>query len=289
MVYAHYIAAGHYNAGGTTPYYVWLFISADRNTADNLFRILYDKQGTTLTVPPGPSYGAVKFTPQNVKRLSPRFWSVDVGEGNPEAISALGAAGAFTTGIGDKSDVFAPISGKVLCYWMGAYASGMSRILPELERDEEDFDVLSGYSFFVRRRGYPTSYWYCDGSMIYLSDTKRSRFTVAITDAGGKPWTPKPKERVPLIHSDHVAILWSNTKGKLLRVGLDDQDNGLIVSKGDDQTFTFRDFSNRFYLQDRDVLQDQKGPTVQGVCWSDRLSFQDSFEVCYGSHADEYL
>ncbi|RAK74617.1 uncharacterized protein BO72DRAFT_450501 [Aspergillus fijiensis CBS 313.89] len=289
MVFSHYIAASPYSAGDSVPYWVWLFISADRNTADNCFRILQENLGRTLKVPRGPTYGDRHFTPQAITRASPRFWTVQIGENNLEAFSGLGAAVALTSDTGETDSVFHPIKGKMLCYWMGAYSNGMSRVLPELGHGDREFDTLSGYSFFVRRRGYTTSYWYCDGSMIYLSDTKRSRFTITITDAAGTPWTPKAKERVPLIYSDHVAISWSTAKGKSLRVGLDDQDDGLIVTGGDQQIFTFRDFSGRFYLRDRDVLHEQTHTTVQGVCWSDRVAFEDSFEVCYGSHADEYL
>ncbi|KAL4876603.1 hypothetical protein BJY04DRAFT_231504 [Aspergillus karnatakaensis] len=283
MVYVHYIAGSHFNNGGNISYWVWYLISADRNTTETLFRILQDNRGRTLSVPGGNTWGDKVFTPLGIKRMSPNFWAVETRETNLEVFTGLGAAiGSSDTSAGETDPVFNPVKGKMLMFWMGQYADIRTRIPRELSNGGDDFDLLSGSSFFVRRVGYTNSYWYCNGVSVYLSDTKRSRFRVTVIDQAGRPRDVSAQNPVPFIGSDQVVIMWSTDNGDWRRIGLDDHGDGLIVNDTQLQAFTFCDFVGRFFLQDRDLIQDTGTVTVQGLNWSRWPASHETFELCYG-------
>ncbi|KAL4901988.1 hypothetical protein BDW74DRAFT_187003 [Aspergillus multicolor] len=274
MVYMHYIASRPANSGTNAPHFVWIVLSPDRNTADTLFRILQDNVGKSLNV---PSVGitTTTLTPIGIDRLAPKLWVLEIKE-SPENIASLGMAICPHVSH-DVDPVFDPVSGKMFLYSMGNYPDMGAKLLPAAS--DFDHDYLSGYSYFIRRRGYPSTYWYCCGNLICLSTTKRSRFIITISDekGGGDPGWKRP-----MINADHVSIEWIEKDGRK-KLGLEDE--WLSVKSKRAKSFHFSDFQGRFYLGNEGTL-DNPDParletTLDVVCWSDQV-FQDSFELCYG-------
>ncbi|PYH76846.1 hypothetical protein BO82DRAFT_358713 [Aspergillus uvarum CBS 121591] len=286
MVYVHYIAADPIANDRAYPYFTWIFISADRNTAETCFRILQENKGRSLTVPMGPSQTVQTLTPKGIYRMSPKFWVLQIAE-NSDCISNLAGAASLNPvpGTGQKDPAFAPLAGRMLCYWMGPYAALGNKPLAQLF-DGHEYDRLSGYSFFIRQCGYPNTYWYCDGERIYLSTTRRSRFTVSIADRNTDT-VRDASSNTPLIESDHITISWSD-RGNRKRIGLDDN-YGLIPNADDYKVFSYLDFAGRFSLTDTAIPDPghDGSTTVQALCWLGRRSSQEAFELCYGFYPED--
>ncbi|KAL4875109.1 hypothetical protein BJY04DRAFT_232884 [Aspergillus karnatakaensis] len=276
MVYMHYLASRPVNSATNSPHFVFIVISPDRNTADTLYRILQSNQGRPLSVPTVSS-GATTLTPQGIERLSPKLWVLQVKE-SPENVGSLGTAICPHTSH-DADPAFDPVAGKMFLYSMGTYPDLGAKLLPGA--CDVDHDYISGYSFFVRRRGYPNTYWYCCGNLICLSTTKRSRFVISIAD--GSP-AEQASSHTPMVHQDRVVIEWVDRDTRK-RVGVVDND-WLAVKTTKATEFSFSDFQDRFYLGNEGTLDNpdpsRLGTTLDVVCWSSRELFQDSFELCYG-------
>ncbi|KAL5334002.1 hypothetical protein BJX70DRAFT_403032 [Aspergillus crustosus] len=277
MVYMHYLASKPVNSGTNSPHFVFIVISPDRNTADTLFRILQSNKGRALSVPTVTG-GATTLTPQGIDRLSPKLWVLQVEE-SPENVGSLGTAICPHTSH-DVDPAFDPVSGKMFLYSMGAYPDLGAKLLPGT--GDVDHDYLSGYSFFVRRQGYPNTYWYCCGNLICLSTTKRSRFIFSIADE--RRAEEHAASKTPMLHQDRVIIEWVDRDARKT-VGLIDNDWLAVESTGT-QDFRFGDLRDRFYLGNEGTLDDSDpsrlGTTLDVVCWSTQHLFQDSFELCYG-------
>ncbi|KAL4863354.1 hypothetical protein BDV12DRAFT_29614 [Aspergillus spectabilis] len=277
MVYMHYIASRPVNSGTNSPHFVYIVISPDRNTADTLFRILQGNRGRALSVPT-LNAGATTLTPRCIDRLSSKLWVLQVEE-SAENVGSLGTAICPHTSH-DVDPAFDPVSGKMFLYSMGTYPDLGAKLLPAA--CDIDHDYLSGYSFFIRRQGYPNTYWYCCGNLICLSTTKRSRFLVTIVDGDGDEGHPSSK--TPMVDQDRVVIEWVDRDTRKT-VGLSDND-WLAVKTTNSKSFRFSDFQDRFYLGNEGTL-DHPYPsrletTLDVVCWSSRQLFQDSFELCCG-------
>ncbi|KAL4767907.1 hypothetical protein BDW60DRAFT_226102 [Aspergillus nidulans var. acristatus] len=275
MVYMHYIASRPANSGTNAPHFVWVVLSPDRNTADTLFRILQDNIGKSLNVP-SVGIATTTLTPVDIERLAPKLWVLQIKE-SPENVAFLGTAICPHTAH-DVDPAFDSVSGKMFLYSMGNYPDLGAKLLPAAS--DFDHDYISGHSYFIRRRGYPSTYWYCCGNLICLSTTKRSRFIVRIADeheAGER----LPKR--PMVNEDQVSIEWIEKVGRK-RVGVD-ANEWLTVKAETPKSFRFSDFQGRFYLGNEGTLDNpdsaRVGTTLDVVCWSSEV-FQDSFELCYG-------
>ncbi|KAL6230675.1 hypothetical protein BDW75DRAFT_234201 [Aspergillus navahoensis] len=275
MVYMHYIASRPANSGTNAPHFVWVVLSPDRNTADTLFRILQDNIGKSLKVP-SVGIAATTLTPVDIERLAPKLWVLQIKE-SPENVAFLGTAICPHTAH-DVDPAFDRVSGKMFLYAMGNYPDLGAKLLPAAS--DFDHDYISGYSYFVRRRGYPSTYWYCCGNLICLSTTKRSRFIVTIADEQGGGDNSSKR---PMINRDHVYIEWIERDSRK-QVGVDINE-WLTVKAKSPMTFQFSDFEGRFYLGNEGTLDNpdaaRLGTTLDTVCWSSEV-FQDSFELCYG-------
>lgn len=277
MVYMHYIASRPVNSATNSPHFVWVAISPDRNTADTLFRILQENKGKALSVP-SLTFDHTSLTPVDIERLSPKLWVLQIKE-SPENVAALGTAVCPHTSH-DVDPAFDPVTGKMFLYSMGNYPDLGAKLLPAT--GDMNHDYISGYSFFIRRRGYPSTYWYCCGNLICLSTTKRSRFIVSIADRRNDQWNSSPK--TPMIDRDEVSIQWIERDG-CREVGVDENE-WLTVKAKHPKAFRFSDLEGRFYLGNEGTLDNpapsRAATTLDVVCWSSPPVFQDSFELCYG-------
>ncbi|KAL3476710.1 hypothetical protein BJX99DRAFT_138500 [Aspergillus californicus] len=277
MVYTHYIASKPSTTGASCPYFVWVVISPNRNTADTLFRILQDNRDTSLRVPGGHNKG-VTITPQSIERLSPKLWVVQIKEDHENMASLATAISPHTRD--DVDTALKPVAGKMFLHRMESGLSSGAVPLPEV--CDFDHDYISGYSFFVRRRGYPNTYWYCCGNLICLSTTKRSRFIVAIAEDSNRKHVSGTK--TPMLDRDQVTIEWIDMHGSK-QVGLDVND-WLTVKAKNPKTFRYSDFDGRFHMGNEGTFDhpdpSRLGTTLDVVCWSAPQVFQDSFELCYG-------
>ncbi|KAL2815250.1 hypothetical protein BDW59DRAFT_16410 [Aspergillus cavernicola] len=268
MVYIHYIASNP-SSPAPQPLSTWVAISPNRNTADTLFRILQDNQGRTLKVPTARK-GEATLTPQGIERLSPKLWVLHTKE-SLDNMACLSAP-AFH----EVDAVFSPVAGKLFLYRMEDSQSLASVPLPQI--CDIDHDYISGGSFFIRRCGYPNTFWYCCGNLICLSTTKRSRFVITIADENAN------KDKTPMIDRDQVTIQWIDQDASKL-VGVDTNE-WLTVKAKDSKIFRFSDFQGRFHLGNEGT-EHNPGPAslttnLDVVCWSSPHVFHDSFELCYG-------
>ncbi|KAL2807950.1 hypothetical protein BJX63DRAFT_55904 [Aspergillus granulosus] len=274
MVYMHYIASKPAESGSGVSHATWIAISPDRNTADTLFRILQDCQGKPLQLPGAGSGGAI-MTPVGVERLSPQLWVLQAEEGAQLIASLSDALAPHAHGMGPGSldSALSSVAGKIFIYPLEQHLNPGAALQP----CENEHDYLSGHSFFIRRCGYPNTFWYCCGNLICLSTTKRSRFCVSIAQRTSSTNTP-------LVDQDEVAIEWVDCHERK-RVVVENND-WLTVKANGSRTFRFSDFQRRFYLGNEGTGDNpdplRLGATLDAVCWSSKHAFQDSFELCYG-------
>jgi len=267
MVYMHYIASKPAESRGGASHSTWIAISPDRNTADSLFRILQDSQGKPLKLP-GASSGGTTMTPT----LSPQLWVLQADEG-AQLIALLSDALAPNSSSGDLDSALSSVAGKIFIYPLEQNLNPGAALQP----CENEHDYLSGHSFFIRRSGYPNTYWYCCGNLICLSTTKRSRFCVSIAQGTSSTNTP-------LVDQDEVIVEWVDCHERK-RVVVESND-WLAVKANGSRTFQFSDFRRRFYLGNEGTGDNpdpfRLGTTLDVVCWSSKPAFLDSFDLCYG-------
>jgi hypothetical protein len=233
----------------------WLVISADRNTADTFFRILLENKQIRL--------GLTEWKVINIhelKRESSRLWTINCDD------RAIGAT--LHSALSGKNDsdntadgtVLNDLIGKIKIHWMGNRAGLQWKIIAQQTSVNVDNDWLSGYCFFIRRRGYPNSYWYRDeNGGILLSDDKRTRFVVTITSEVLSP-------KVPLIASDGIRISIIDPSGELTPISL---------QKGGAET------SEPICCRFGDLLTSFAVDNNRKIVFSD-LGCGDSFELCDG-------
>jgi hypothetical protein len=203
MVYMHYIAAKPADPGNYSSQSTWIALSPDRNTADTLFRILQDSVGKEMKLP-GALSGGTTMTPTGVERLSPKLWVLQAKEG-AQLLAALSDALAPQSS-GDLDSVLASVTGKIFLHPLQNVNPGAA-----LQPCDDEHDYISGHSFFIRRCGYPNTYWYCCGNLVCLSTTKRSRFCVSIAQGTRSTDTP-------LVDQDEVVVEWVDSHGKGFQV-----------------------------------------------------------------------
>ncbi|KAJ0423347.1 hypothetical protein BJY00DRAFT_310472 [Aspergillus carlsbadensis] len=270
MVYMHYIAAKPADPNNDASQATWIALSPDRNTADTLFRILQDSEGKELKLP-GASSGGTTMSPVGVERLSPKLWVLQAREG-AQLLAALSDALAPQS-TGDQDSILASVTGKIFLYPLQQNLNPGAALQP----CDNEHDYISGHSFFIRRCGYPNTYWYCCGNLVCLSSTKRSRFCMSIAQGTRSTDTP-------LVDQDEVVVEWVDNHERK-RVVVESND-WLTVAAHGSRTFRFSDFSRRFYLGNEGTGDNpdpsRLGTTLDVVCWSPKHAFQDSFELCYG-------
>ncbi|KAG2135088.1 hypothetical protein DEU56DRAFT_397251 [Suillus clintonianus] len=200
MVYYAYIKQS------TTDWsYRYLAAFSSRAVADEWWRVL-----STST-----KYG------NTMKRITPQFFTHDVGKANAASSTAAG-------------DVAADFMNKVIFTLLYDKGDHIWSVMPT-----SDFtDHVSGNSFFIRSKACPDEYWYCplrDGDhSVYTSRTERTRFRVHIID--GTPGTI-------MIGSDLIAITLTTVD---LSVRSDPHSGGLFVSKSSEPGLKFSDFLHGF-------------------------------------------
>lgn len=262
MVYYTYVYYESNSDGKYGEYYNWLLISPDRNTANTLYRILLDKK----------SYKRVDGKDilfKNISRISSQIWSYDTADG--EEFHYLGRALSGRPDVASKNPDYASVLGKVRVYWLGYYDARGWKVIPEL--DPFDSDQLSGYSFFVRRRGSPAVNWFFeqeDGTIRPTEGLWRTRFIITVKKSADD-------EKIPIIDDDEVKIevvenSWSE---KRRRVGIK-EDGALAVDVGE-KWFKFSDFRSNFLT---------KSGTPRTVAWSKNPGRAESYELYDGVKVD---
>ncbi|GIJ98858.1 hypothetical protein Aspvir_000979 [Aspergillus viridinutans] len=232
----------------------WIVTSTDRNTADTLFRILLENKQIKL--------GSAKTKVINIyelNRQSSRLWTINCDDGDVGATLHFALSGKNDPGNTAEGTVLKDLIGKIKIYWMGGRAGLQWRVIAQQTAVNVDDDWLSGYSFFIRRRGYPNSYWYQDQNGTWLSDHKRTRFVVTIIEARVMSAT------IPLIASDKIVISTLGPGGELQPIRIHKSGSGTV------QTFLFGDLLTSFNVDnnDRKIVFSEPG---RG----------DSFELCEG-------
>ncbi|EQK97703.1 hypothetical protein G6O67_006781 [Ophiocordyceps sinensis] len=234
--------------------YNWLVVSPDRNTTDTFFRLLLENRELKLG-----SKKSTTVTIHEIKRESSRFWTIDSSDRDVGATLHFALSGKNDSSNTAENTVLNDLVGKIKIYWMGGRASQQWKIIGQQATVDVDNDWLSGYSFFIRRRGFPNSYWHMDKG-ICLSDSKRTRFVVSIR----KPTTMAPK--IPLIASDQITISTIGPGGELEPL------KAPRSGAGTETRFQFGDFLTRFSVDQAD------GRTIVYT----EAGRGDSFELCEG-------
>ncbi|KJZ69770.1 hypothetical protein HIM_10829 [Hirsutella minnesotensis 3608] len=235
--------------------YNWLVVSPDRNTTDTFFRILLENKELKLG---NQKTNIVKI--HEIKRESSRFWTIDSSDGDVGATLHFALSGKNNSSNTAKDTVLHDLIGRIKLYWMGGRVSYQWKIIGQQAAIDVDNDWLSGYSFFIRRRGYPNSYWHFVDGRVRLSDTKRTRFVISIRE----PKTTAPK--IPLIASDHITISTIGPHGELEPV------KAPRSGAGTETRFRFSDFLTRFSVDHADSERVVYLEAGRG----------DSFELCEG-------
>jgi hypothetical protein len=238
--------------------YNWLVISPDRNTTDTFFRILLENQQIKLGNPQSKVINIYQLN-----RESSRFWTINCDDGDVGATLHFALSGKNASANTAEGTVLNDLIGKIKIYWMGGRITYQWRVIAQQTAVNKDDDWLSGYSFFIRRRGYPNSYWYHDQTGTWLSDHRRTRFVVTIT--GAKVMSPK----IPLIASDKIVISTIGPGGELRPIRIQKSGSETVQTK-----FSFGDFLTSFNVyvdnnDDRKIVISEPGSG-------------DSFELCEG-------
>ncbi|GIJ88515.1 hypothetical protein Asppvi_007439 [Aspergillus pseudoviridinutans] len=254
MAYYSYLALKR-PGDGNDDNYNWLVISPDRNSTDTFFRILLENQQLKL--------GSQKNKVINIhelKRESSRFWTINCDDGDVGATLHFALSGKNESGNTAEGTVLNDLVGKIKVYWMGGRTGLQWRVIAQQTAVNVDDDWLSGYSFFIRRRGYPNSYWYQnDKNTTILSDNKRTRYVVTIT--GTRVMSPK----IPLIASDRIVISIIGPGGELQPIRIRKSGSGTTQNK-----FLFSDFLTSFNVDNNEIVISEPGTG-------------DSFELCEGT------
>jgi hypothetical protein len=214
----------------------------------------------------------------NIKELnreSSRVWTYDCDDEElPYRISIL-LAGTHPD-FYSKVPAFRDLLGKIKCVQMHLFPGTTNigwKIPPELHMDSDD-DCLSGYSFYVRRCGFPDVYWYNNGGIISLSQHKRSRFIVTVHTKLRSP-------RIPIIARDKVKVQWVDVDST--RRSLDISNGFLALGVGKTKLFHFSDFLQRFSIIYNDSSESSNPYMDSKIAWSSESgNNNDGFELCEG-------
>jgi hypothetical protein len=234
----------------------WLVTSTDRNTADTFFRVLLENKELKLGT---KKDRVIKI--HELTRQSSRLWSIDCDDGDVGATLHFALSGKNDASNTAEDTVLHDLVGKIKIYWMGGRAGLQWRVIAQQTAVNVDDDWLSGYSFFIRRRGYPNSYWYHDANGTWLSNDKRTRLVVSITGA------QVMAAKIPLIASDKIVISTIGPGGELQPIKI--RKSG---SWTEERTFSFGDFLTSFSVDDGDKKRIVISEPGRG----------DSFELCEG-------
>jgi hypothetical protein len=219
----------------------YLVISADRNTADTLFRVLDENRSLVID-----SSNVVNI--KELNRESSQIWTYDCDDNElPYRVNRI-VSGSYPLEH-NQAPSLRDLVGKVKIVQMsvtntvGKDPTGW-KMLPELHLGVDD-DRLSGYSFYVRRRGSPDAFWYNDGGVISLSQHKRSRFIVTVQTRHRVP-------KIPIIAKDKVEVQWVDVDSTR---ALDVSKGFLALSLGETEVLYFSDFLQRFSIVYSDSAQ----------------------------------
>ncbi|KAG2099302.1 uncharacterized protein F5147DRAFT_712661 [Suillus discolor] len=143
----------------TNTTYRYVITFASREVADEWWRAVSTSTVTSFVT--------------SVQRVNAQFYTHNVSVAN--------AANSLTT-----TGVATEFLGKVFFTLLNDLAGRGSSIIPRLEHFA---DHISGKSFFIRSKVAPYDYWYyppsCNATKaVYVSRTRRTRFTVSRTDSG---------------------------------------------------------------------------------------------------------
>jgi hypothetical protein len=247
----------------------YLVISADRNTADTLFRVLDENRSVVID-----SSNVVNI--KELNRESSQIWTYDCDDNElPYRLNRI-VSGNYPLDH-NKEPSLRDLVGKVKIIQMsvtntvGKDLTGW-KMLPELHLGI-DHDCLSGYSFYVRRRGSPDAFWCNDGGVISLSQHKRSRFIVTVQTRHQAP-------KIPIIAKDKVEVQWVGVDSTR---ALDVSKGFLALSLGETEVLYFSDFLQRFSIVFSDSAQPGDPYADSKISWSSESGKDnDSFELCDG-------
>jgi hypothetical protein len=251
-------------------WYNYLVISPDRNTADTLFRALDEHR--SLAVDPATTLNLKEFN-----RESSQIWTYDCDENQLPYQVYRFVSGAWPWPEEySKQAALSDFVGKVTIIQMSMNSRGGDlsgwKLLPELHLGVDN-DCLSGYSFYVRRCGFPDVYWYNDGGVISLSQHKRSRFIVTVQTRHRAP-------KIPIIAKDKVEVEWVDVDSTR---ALDVSKGFLVLSLGETEVLYFSDFLQRFSIVYSDSAQPGDPYADSKISWSSESGKNnDSFELCEG-------
>lgn len=284
MVYYTYVT---YQSTGDIwmgEYFNWVMVTPDRNTANAYFRALQETQTVTQSDVNGNLGAKLNFT--SLDRHGSQFWTYDSASGENFHLAARALCG--NPKMKQVNPDFASVFGKIRVYWIGAYADGRFRTFyPQNDGigGADDGDVLSGYSFFVRRRGM-NDYWYLASSgHVIVDGSRRSRFIVTVLHKSEQTKYPK----MPITDDDEVRIEVLE-RGIRIPVGLKSGNELVAGTNLSHQKFTFRDLKSRFSLSPGTIQHiDGDKERVSTVTWTETesLGSADSFEVVDGTDFDQ--
>ncbi|KAJ5152114.1 hypothetical protein N7492_010409 [Penicillium capsulatum] len=279
MVYYTYVTYQSTSDVHMGEYFNWVMVTPDQNTANTYFRALQETQTVTQSDVNGTLGAKLTFT--SVDRHGPQFWSYDSSSGENFHLAARALCG--NPKMKQVNPDFASVFGKIRVYWIGAYADGRFRTFFPQDggAGADDGDVLSGHSFFVKRRGM-NDWWYLASSgNVIVDSSRRSRFIFTVLRKFGHTKYPK----MPITDDDEVRV--EVVEGGIrIPVGLK-SDNELVAGTNcTHQKFTFGDLKSRFSLMPGILrhLNDEKREEVNFVTWTktESLGGADSFEVVEG-------
>lgn len=277
MVYYTYVT--YHSAKDTSlgEYFNWVMVTPDRNTANTYFRLLQANQTVTHSDVNGTPGAKLQFT--SVDRFGSQYWAYDSDSGENFHIAAQALSGNPKQK--EVNPDFKSVFGKIRAYWIGPYADGRFRtFFPQDDGDgaADGGDLLSGYSFFVKRRGI-NDYWYLTAGHVILDSTRRSRFIVTVLLKSNQ----KRYSKMPIKDDDEVKIEVLQD-GLRIPIGVNGS-NQLVAGTGlDHQKFTFRDLKTRFSLSPGTIQHSSGKEDVSIVTWTktDSLGSGDSFELVDG-------
>ncbi|RLL93218.1 hypothetical protein CFD26_100876 [Aspergillus turcosus] len=248
----------------------YLVISPDRNTADTFFRVLDENRSLVVE-------GTRKVNIKELNRESSQIWTYDCDDNGLPYQLNLTVSGNCPEAYYEVP-AWRDLLGKIKILpmsWITAVGHNPTgwKMLPELHLGVDN-DCLSGYSFYVRRRGFPDAHWYNDDGVISLSRHKRSRFIVTVQ-------TELQSPKIPIIARDRVKIEWVGVNST--RISLDVSKGFLALTLGEAKPFRFSDFLQRFSIVYNN-LSDPGYPYANSkITWcSASGNNNDSFELCEG-------
>ncbi|KAB8229000.1 uncharacterized protein BDW43DRAFT_315336 [Aspergillus alliaceus] len=283
MVHYTYVTYQSTGDGNLGEYFNWVMVTPDRNTANTYFRALQQFQ-TVIDSDVNGNPGA-KRTFTSVDRYNSQFWTYDSDNGENFHLAARALCG--NPKMKQVNPDFSSVFGKIRVYWIGAYADGRFRTF--FPHDDgaggaDDGDMLSGYSFFVKRRGIHDYWCLASSGYVILASSRRSRFIFTILQKSGQKMYPK----MPITDDDEVKIEVLD-QGLRIPIGVNSS-NQLVVGAGlSHQRFTFHDLKARFSLSQGRTQHANGDESLSIVTWTstESLGSADSFEIIDGINLNE--